>query len=256
MSYKYDKYPIESKMEYQQTKAIVLHKFPYSESSMIVHLYTEKFGRISTIVKGMNGSKGRGKIALLQQLNLLDLEIQYREKRNMQVIREMRLSQYYQSIATDPVKQSIAMFLAEILYRSLREEEGNPVLYAFIEHSLLFLDETSLSYSNFHLVFLFLHTKFLGIFPQDSDADSDCYFDLMEGVYTSLKPSHPHYLYPPMAKLFRKCAQLTFSTMDSLKINRIQRNQLIQALLDYYEIHLDNFGQIKSFEVLNSLYES
>lgn len=243
-------------MSYEKTKAIVLHKFPYLDSGLIVHLYTEKYGRLSTMVKGIKGAKGRNKIALLQQLNLLELELIYKEKRNLQSIREFRLMRYFGGLDGNMAKQSIALFLAEVLYRSLREEEQNQMLYSFLENSLLFLDETSQPIANFHLVFLFQYSKFLGIFPHELHYTPQSYFDLMEGNYAPQKPLHPHYLQPQTAEKFLKLGQLSFSNMETLILSRSQRNLLIQGLLDYYQLHIESFGQVKSFEILSSLYDS
>ena len=71
------------------------------------------------------------------------------------------------------------MFLAEFLYRALREEAENGPLFAYLEHSIRWLDECDRSFSNFHLVFLMRFSRFLGLYPNTEDYREGCFFDML-----------------------------------------------------------------------------
>ena len=62
------------------------------------------------------------------------------------------------------------MFLAEFLYRALKEEAPNEPLFAYLQHSIRWLDECEgRSFANFHLVFLMRLSRFLGLYPNVDD---------------------------------------------------------------------------------------
>ena len=71
------------------TRGIVLNTIPYSDTSLIVKIYTEQFGLQSYIVSGARSKKGQRKANLLQPLSQLDLVVQHREKNTLQRIVEI-----------------------------------------------------------------------------------------------------------------------------------------------------------------------
>ena len=165
------------------TKAIVISSIKYGDSSLIVKLYTHELGLISCMIKGvLKSKKGKLKAAYFQPLTLLSTVISYQEKRNLQSIREAQVNYIYQTLHSDVIKQSVVMFLSEVLSSSIQEEESNTLLYEYLENSFLWLDSHNTT-SNFHLLFLLNLTKFLGFYPDTSDTDKQA-FHLIDGVFT------------------------------------------------------------------------
>ena len=148
-----------------KVRGVVLHHIRYRESSAIVHIYTDQFGRQTFMAHSIRGKKAKFRSNLLQPLTLLELEMYHKEKREIQQLKEIHNYIPYTSIPVDPYKSSQAMFLSEILYKVLREEEPNPDLYDFLEHGLQFLDVADQHTVNFHLLFLVQLTRYLGFYP-------------------------------------------------------------------------------------------
>ena len=138
----------------QKSRAIVLHHLKYSETSIIVTLYTELFGRQSYIINGIRSSKSKSKTGLLQALFLLDIEAYHKVGRDVQRMKEFKLAEVYQSIPFDISTSTISLFIAELLSKVLRNEEPDPSVFDFIYDSLLYLDSMESGASNFHLWFL------------------------------------------------------------------------------------------------------
>jgi DNA repair protein RecO (recombination protein O) len=211
------------------TPSIVLHQFRYGDSSLIVHLYTEKLGRQSIFVRGAAGKKSQMRAALFQPLYLIETEIHHRLNRNMQRISNARLMQPFHDILLHPVKNAIALFIAEILTKTLREEEANRELFDFLSKSIHAFNLMDKGTANFHLVFLVHLTRYLGFYPNLKE--------ISENAPVALQLSH-----------------LSFEQLEILKINHLQRNYLTEYLLSYYAMHVESFGKIKSFPVLQHVF--
>ncbi len=147
-----------------QTKGIVFHSLKYSETSVIVKIYTELFGIQSYLIKGLRSSGSKIKPGLFQPMTLLDLVVYHKEKQVLQSIKEVHLALPYQEIPFDIRKSSIALFLNELVYKTIREEEANPDLFEFIWNACLELDATQEPVNCFHLLFSVRFCHFLGIF--------------------------------------------------------------------------------------------
>ena len=119
--------------------------------------------------------KSAVKTVLFQPLSMIEFEADYRPMSNLYRIKEAKSWYPFRTLPYDPYKSSIAMFLAEFLYRALREEAENGPLFAYLEHSIRWLDECDRSFSNFHLVFLMRFSRFLGLYPNTEDYREGCF---------------------------------------------------------------------------------
>ena len=234
-----------------KTKAIVLTSIKYGEADLIVKCLTEE-GVKSYLLRSIFRSKSKKiKIGYFQALSLLDISAIHNKQGNLNKITEARVSYLYKTLATDIFKQSIALFLAEVLAYSLREEEQNELQFQFIENSLIWLDNHD-SFANFHLIFLFQLTKYLGFYPDVENADSE-FFDLEEGTFHSLKP-YRNFLSGKKLNLFKSIIGIKFDDMVQLKWNSESRQIVLDVLLDYYELHLPGFKKPRSLKVLKEVF--
>jgi DNA repair protein RecO (recombination protein O) len=237
-----------------KTRGIVLHSLKMGDSSLIVTVYTEKFGRISCIVHATKGIKAKNKSVLMQPLFLLEMEIYYKKSREVQRIKEVVLTNPYLTVPFDIKKSSQVLFLAEVLCKILREEESNISLFDFIESSLLFFDAMNEGFVNFHIWFLSYLTEFIGIFPHLGDGKTG-WFDMKQGVISENLPTHPFYMNTEITECFKKIITLNISDLCKFHLQQKHRNLLLYSLLDYYRIHFETVGNIKSLAVLKEIFE-
>lgn len=239
---------------YIKTEGIVLYGIKYGDSGKIVTTYTEAFGRSTFLLQGIHAKKSSGKANLLQPLFLLEMEADHRQGRELQRARELRICHPYQTIPYDIVKSSQAIFLAELLYKVLKEEEPRAELFRFLSHSFQIFDLTREGISNFHLVFMIQLTKYLGFTPTDSYTEERPFFDMVSGHFLEKKPGQPHFLEPAEGKILAEILNLSYDEMSKITISSPQRNLLLVKMIEYYSLHLGIRLHIKSLDVLHELF--
>jgi DNA repair protein RecO (recombination protein O) len=235
-----------------KTRGIVLKTTDYSESSVIVQILTEKFGLQSYLINGVKKPKAKIRQNMLQPLHLLDMVVYYKPGGNIQRVAELRQAHILQNIPYDTVKSALALFLNEVLYKSIRHQDPDQTLFEYVFHSIELLDEITEGTENFHLFFLMRLTQFLGFYPDSLNSNAP-FFDLKNGVYCNTKPTHLFVLEQPYKKYWSDLINSTFDQTDQIKIPGNDRRALLEYLLDYYRLHLDNFGEVKSHRILEEV---
>ncbi|MDY6241855.1 MAG: DNA repair protein RecO [Prevotella sp.] len=237
-----------------KTKAIVLRTVKYGESRIIVDLLTREAGRVSMVCQLTKSGKGKIKKQLLQPMTMLDVAFDYRKNISLQHFQDLRIGQVYRSLLFDPYKLSITLFLAEFLIYATRDETDNRQLYDFIETSLLWLDNADGGFANFHLVFMLRISLFIGFYPNLDDYHEGCWFDLREGCFTPLRPSHNDCLKPDEAARMRTIMRMSLDNMHLFRMSRVERNRCAEIILYYYRLHQSDFPELRSIEVLKELF--
>jgi len=236
-----------------KTQAIVLHHIPYSDSGKIVHLYTKNEGRISVFVRTSKHSTA--KMSLLQPLSLLEVTLYSKPSRTMQHIKECSASKVFNTIPFNPIKSAVTLFLAEILYKTLKEQSKDENLFEFLEESILFFDKCANGVGNFHLIFLLQYSKYLGFAPNIENWDENGLFDLKNGTICNENPIHKFFLSQQETKIFVQLLRFNFSTMHVLKLSRTQRQTILEQIMLFYHLHIPDFTNIKSLEVLKQIFD-
>jgi DNA repair protein RecO (recombination protein O) len=237
----------------EKTRGIFLHAVKYSETSLIASIYTEDYGRQSFIINGIHSKNSAAKASAFQPLYLLDIEIYYKAGREIHRLKNARIAYPYSTIPFDIRKSTQVLFLAEVLYKCLREEDPNPELFSFIYHSLTLLDLSETGINNFHIWFLFKLTRFLGIYPNQDNAGISNFFDLQNALFVSHEPLHNQFTDKQITLLFSKLFDVDSSSIQSLNYTQNERKLVLGKLLEFYKIHFDNLGEIKSLEVLKEV---
>jgi len=235
------------------TPGIVLHHVKYSESSVIAKIYTELFGLQSYMIRGIRNKKSTIKSALLQHLTLVDLVVYHKTKSNIHNIKEIKIAYPFQSIPYNIHKSSIAVFLNEILYHVIKEEEANADLFKFLFNSIQILDLKETGYNTFHYLFLIQLSKYLGFYPKTNYSEINCNFNLEEGKFTSSNGPLNLYIPPPLSLYLADMANYSFEDLNRLNIKASHKNQLLDILLNYYRMHLPIALNIKSHRVLQTV---
>ena len=238
-----------------KTQAIVLHAIKYGETRLIVDMFTKVFGRQAFIVSIPKTPKGKVKKQFFQPLTILEIETDIRPRQQLQKLHDVRLAAPFASIPFEPDKLAISLFVAEFLYYALRSEQRNELLYEYLENSIVWLDGQQTSFANFHLVFLLRLTRFLGFYPNLDDYKNGDYFDLRESVFMPVPPVHRDFLHPEEAQKVQLMMRMDFPTMHLFRMSHQERNRLLEVSLKYYRLHLPDFPEMKSIEVLQALYQ-
>lgn len=235
-----------------KTRGIVLKTTNYSESSVVVQVYTEKFGLQSYLVNGARKPKAKINGSLLQPLHLLDMVVYHRESSALQRVSEACKKPAFQTIPYDIVKSSMLLFLNEVLYKSLRQQSPDERLFNYLFNAIAWLDTLSNTPPNFHLLFLLKLSRYLGFGPA-LPKSGQVHFDLKDGVFCVFLPAHPYVLQAPHAAQFAALLASSFDELASIRIPLADRRFLLAKIIDFYRLHIDNLGEIKSHEVLETV---
>jgi len=218
-----------------KTKGIVFRFTKYGETSIIVNIFTELFGLQSYIVNGVRSSSKKSKIALFQPLTLLDLVVYHKENANILRIKEVKCYYPYQSLSIEIRKSAIAMFIAEVLNKAVKEQSHASEIHDFIANSLVALDNHQKP-ENFHLIFLMGLSKRLGFGPNLTE-------EIIEG----------HWIEKADEEILKSLISADYRT--TIVMSYAQRQDLLNSLLRFYASHIDNLAEMKSLSVLKEILQ-
>jgi DNA repair protein RecO (recombination protein O) len=237
---------------YHSTRGIVFRQTKYSDSSLVVRILTEEMGLRSYIIKGARGPKSKMKASLFQPLTLLELVTSQKDKTDLQHILEARIAYTYQTIHLDIRKSSILLFLNELLYKSIQEEAANPELFRYIFDHLVLLDQATENPANFHLVFAIHLTRHLGFFPHGRYLNENTVFNMLEGQFLQAEPlPAENFISGIYCAWLSRILETLPEKFYTLAVPALVRNELLEKILRYYNLHLPLSGEFKSHHVLH-----
>jgi DNA repair protein RecO (recombination protein O) len=239
-----------------KTSAIILRTVKYGETSLVVTAFTELFGLQTYMVNGVRTSKKSGlKASLYQPASMVAMEVYHHDRNNMHRIKEINRTHVFKNVLNDVVKNSVALFLMELLYKLLKQPEQNSDLFYFCEDALLQLDEApSAVTANMPLFFALHISHFFGFKIDDNFSAQYPFLDLHEGNFVSERPPHSHFLESENAEITAELLKIMVpAELNDIKLNHYKRRELLQKYMDYYSLHLQDFGQMKTIMVMQEV---
>jgi DNA repair protein RecO (recombination protein O) len=239
-----------------KTKGIVLRSIKYGETSLVVTIFTEAFGVQTYMVNGVRTSKkSPSKANLFQPAAILDLIVYHNDSRSMQRIKEFSWAFLYQQVLNDVIKNSIASYMVELVQKCLKQPEPNTDLFFFCEDVLVELDKADKIISaNLPLFFTMHLTHFFGFRMANNYSPVNNILDLQEGNFTDHQPTHPYFIDGKYADLTAQLLRVMQpQELVDFKLNHINRRELLLRYLEYYALHIQDFGQMKTLMVLHEV---
>jgi len=231
------------------TRAVVLKTIRHGDSSVVLKALTDALGVRSFLVRV--GKRGGISHAALQPLNRIELVAQESPERELLTVRELRVSEPYTRVPYDAVRGTLALFVQEVLYRSLRGEAADPALFNFVQQALQAMDEAA-EVRNFPLVFLVRYGEELGFLPA-SPLPGEDHFDLLEGEFVAGTVRHGHTMGPVLSAALASLLPIGFDSMHQLTIAPSTRRDLLDHLLLYFRMHMEGLGELRSPAVLHQV---
>ena len=236
-----------------KTRGIVFRTVKYGETSVIADIFTEERGLHTFVAGGVRTAKSRMPFSLFQPMMVVDMVTYFREGSHaLHRLKELRADHVFRAIPFDLRRGAVALFLAEVCRKGIHEAEENRPLFEFLLDVLIFLDETPHPFANLHLHFLLQLSGFLGFQPhEDFEAGGGAvFFDLQDGLFLPAPPAHPHYLEPTAAGQMLALLHVPLHHSHEVKISRPERKHLLESLLKFYALHVPNFSDIHTPEIL------
>ena len=213
----------------RNTELIVLHTTKFGENSVVVHTLSKEYGRRSFLVRGA----GKRLMSLFLPLNILEADVQESTKSTLFTARNLMSRHPLLGIRSNVFKNSMTMFMSEVLYRVIKEGAAEQGLYEWCERNILLLDAVQHDFSNFHLRFLLELTVALGFSPESRD----------------LQPFVGDH-YPTVERFM----QTSFAESMLIPLNGTVRNEIAEEILRYIEFHTESSVNINSLKVLRDLF--
>ncbi|MBC9931366.1 DNA repair protein RecO [Chitinophaga qingshengii] len=242
-----------------KTRGIVLRTVKYGDTSVIVGIFTELFGLQSYIVNGVRSAKPKAaKGVLLQPGNILELVVYHQEIKNLQRISEFKLGYIYTSLHYNVVKNTIALYLIELLQKSLKQPEQHLDLYYFTENTLQLLDGSPTAViANLPLYYTLKLGAFLGFRLNGRFSEYTPYLDLQEGTFSDLPPHHTAHLDPEYSELTDRLFQChEVQQLAAINMSKEKRRKLLYAYLEYLRLHMPDFTELHSPPILHEILDA
>ncbi|HMO61058.1 MAG TPA: DNA repair protein RecO [Ferruginibacter sp.] len=239
-----------------KTKGIVLRTVKYGETSLVVTIFTALFGVQTYLVNGVRSSKNKtSKASYFLPAAILDLVVYHQEQKNMQRIKEFGWAKLYRQVLTNVHKNSVALYMMELLYKCLKQPEQQTDLFDFCEDVLQELDDaTSKTTANLPIFFALHLPYFFGFRINDNYSETTPVLDLKEGSFCSGTPQHTQFLEGAEAQITADLLKVMHpTTLEDLHLNQPVRRRLLHHYHVYYSLHIAEFGQMKTLAVLQEV---
>lgn len=241
-------------MRSYKAEGIVLNSVKYGDNALVVQMITNTEGRQSYMIQGVKSQAGHGsKAAMLQPMFLVEFEGIVPTRGSLHRVRDMRLSVPLPNLAFDVRKSTIALFMAEVLYRLVRQVETDSPLFDYVRDAVVALDSADSGVANFHLRFLVGLSSFLGFYPANEYVTGN-WFDIREGRFVAFEPSHRMVLSQPDSELLDLLMNTPFEQLDRVQLSHERRSQFLASMLNYYSYHLDLIYSVKSISILGEVF--
>lgn len=237
------------------SEAIVLRVVRYSDTRWMVDMLSREWGRVSFACSVSGGRRGTGLRNILQPLSLLSVTADYRPLQEVQRLSSAHLSVPYGELMMNLEKLSVGLFLSEFLVYSTRGCERDERLFDFVRESLLWFDQMNEGVANFHLLFMIRLGGYLGFFPNLEDYREGYVFDLRLASFVGVEPDHLDYVPARESAHLLLLMRMSWQNLKHFRLSHHERNRILDYILAYYRLHVAGFPELKSVDVVKSLFE-
>lgn len=230
----------------------------YSDRNSILTAYTRQGGRLSFLVPAGTGRAAARLRALLMPMGRFECVADIRPGRDIHSIRDVKA--VVLPPVADPLRSTIALFVADMLSTLLKEPMSDPLLFDFIDDALRRLGENRKGMTlegtallNFHICFLIRLTRFLGIEPDWPTFLPGAVLDFADGIFRPFPPSHRNFLPPGESEAASLLGRMNFRNLGHFRMTRFERNTILDRILLYYQTHFPSVGEPSSLSILRMM---
>jgi len=229
-----------------KSKGVVFRSLKYSETSLILDIYTQMHGLGSYIVSGVRKAKSKTS-NVYNPMNIIDL-VAYVPGESLSRIKEASYDHTYQKLDREVIRAAIGTYFIDLLRSSIKEKEPNELLYLYIVKTLKDLDSGA-SLGNLPIRYAIELASHLGFQLSDNYSDQNQYFDLQVGAFIDNDIRHKYILNDAVSYSLHAVMQNPVNAA----MDKISRKVLLDALMDYYRLHIEDFRPLRSLPVLRTL---
>ena len=222
---------------------------------MIVSIFTELFGIQSYMVNGVRTSGKSARAHFFQPSSLLEMQVYHNELKNLQRIKEVKWSSLYKNVLSDVIKNSIALFMVELLQKTLKQPETNENLFHFCEDAFLHLDVAEKEITaNFAVYFSIRIAQISGFSLQNNYSEKRNIFNIKEGDFVEENLADAEFITPQLSRDFSEMLKAIHpNDLSEIKMNGKTRSSMLKIMESFYAWHIPEFGKMKTLNVLSAI---
>jgi DNA repair protein RecO (recombination protein O) len=217
-------------------------------------MYTQQYGLASFIVNGARKPKSRLPSSLFQLMNWLEVIAYVKDPRSLNRIKEAQIIFHYQNLPFNRVKSGVALFITEVIQKTIKENEPNLPLFSFLHDTFSFLDLSQKPIANLHIAFLIELSGFLGFQPHGQWSDQTPYFHLVSGQF--VMAAHPVYtLDIEISRTLSGYLSMSLEQIHEQMVTREMRKRVLTEIISFYRYHIDRMPEIKTHKILSEVFD-
>jgi len=206
----------------------------------------------------VNGVRTSGKSArahFFQPSSLLEMQVYHNELKNLQRIKEVKWSSLYKNVLSDVIKNSIALFMVELLQKTLKQPETNENLFHFCEDAFLHLDVAEKEITaNFAVYFSIRIAQISGFSLQNNYSEKRNIFNIQEGDFVEENLPDTEFITPQLSRDFSEMLKAIHpNDLSEIKMNGKTRSSMLKIMESFYAWHIPEFGKMKTLNVLSAI---
>ena len=239
-----------------KTKGLVMRSLKYRETSLICDIFCRETGMRSFLVQGVRKQRSKLGAGFFQPMQILSLVVYENPNAGLQKIKEANATGLFLDLQANIPKSAVGLFILELARRSIRETSPNESLFDFLEESLEWIEGTRSSLSLLPLWLSIRMTAHLGFEPHIPDIlpSSPLFFDLRDGICINSRPFHSDFLSEPHSEHFTQLARAEKEDLADMSLSRQDRNILLDRVIDYYRLHVEHLGKLRSPDIFRELF--
>jgi DNA repair protein RecO (recombination protein O) len=230
-----------------KTKGIVIRTIKYSETSVIADIFTEEKGLLSYIISGVRKSRSKTQASMLMPLSIVEMVAYHSDRVKLHRVRELKPAYVFSSIPFEVRKATICLFLSELCLKTMKGTDASPSLFHFLETQIIRLDQEQEHFLNWHLFFMIGFAEQLGFAFEPPAIPGSTYFDLLHGKFLNEKPDHAYWTADAEGLTHLINKEFTHP------YTRQERNTLVDDLLTFFRLHIENMRELNSHRVLRQV---
>lgn len=240
-----------------KTKGIVLRITKYGETSLIVLIYTEQFGIQTYLVQGVRSSSAKksSQANCFQPGAILDLVVYHNEQKSLQRIKEFKWAYLYETLLFDVIKNSMLLYIIELISKAIKQPESNSNLFAFLEEGMIWLDKHSIEESASFPIYVSIHlSTFIGFQMHTNNNPDHQIFHIAEGKFSSETAANSIFFEGESVSMLKELMCVMHpNDLTEIPLNRTNRQEILEMMEAYYKAHIPEFGQMKTLPILKQI---
>ena len=237
------------------TNGIVLRTIKYGETSVVASIFTELFGIQSYIVNGVRTSGKTSKAHFFQPASMLEMQVYHNDLKNLQRIKDLKWAHLYKNIFSDVIKNSVALFMVELLQKTLKQPETNENLFHLCEDAFLHLDVAEKEITaNFAVYFSIRIAQISGFSLQNNYSEKKNIFSIKDGNFVEENSAEMEFITPQLSRDFSEMLKAIHpNDLSEIKMNGKTRSSMLKIMESFYAWHIPEFGKMKTLNVLSAI---